>query len=148
MKWTEIQNDPPSSFKRLVGVSLITFKAMVKEVKRDGRRTRKGVVKKGRPFKLSIEDQVLMTLMYWREYRTLFHIGRGYGVSESIACRTIQRIENKLIRSKKFKLPGKKKLESMHCQYQVILIDSTESPIERPKKNSTGITLAKRKNML
>ncbi|WP_217652003.1 helix-turn-helix domain-containing protein, partial [Hydrococcus rivularis] len=33
--------------------------------------------KTGRPSKLSAEDQILMTLEYWREYRTYFHIGTG-----------------------------------------------------------------------
>jgi hypothetical protein len=28
----------------------------------------------GRPPKLSRADQLLLTLMYWREYRTEFHI--------------------------------------------------------------------------
>ncbi|QXE23889.1 transposase [Richelia sinica FACHB-800] len=30
-------------------------------------------VKTGRPGKLRIEDQLLMALEYWREYRTYFH---------------------------------------------------------------------------
>ncbi|MBF7694254.1 transposase family protein [Acinetobacter pollinis] len=29
---------------------------------------------KGRPPKLCLEDQVLLCLSYWREYRTLFHV--------------------------------------------------------------------------
>ena len=37
----------------------------------------------GRPPKLSRADQLLMTLMYWREYRTEFHIAQSYGISES-----------------------------------------------------------------
>ncbi|MEH2211389.1 MAG: transposase family protein [Nostoc sp.] len=28
-----------------------------------------------------MEDQLLMTLEYWREYRTYFHIGQSWGVS-------------------------------------------------------------------
>ncbi len=37
----------------------------------------------GRLPKLSRADQLLMPLMYWREYRTEFHIGLAYGASES-----------------------------------------------------------------
>jgi hypothetical protein len=98
---------------------------MVKEINRDGRRKGRKKVKKGRPFKLDVEDQVLMTLTYWREYRTLFHTGCDYGISESVACRTIQRIENKLSRVKKFKLPGKKQLVKAQWKYEVILVDAT-----------------------
>jgi hypothetical protein len=139
MKWEEIKNDTPSQFKRLVGVTPSTFRAMVKEIKRDGRIKKKKRTKRGRPFKLSVEDQVLMTLMYWREYRSLYHTGRDYGISESVACRTIQRIENKLSRSDKFKLPGKKQLTKTKWEYEVFLVDATENPIERPKKNRNGI---------
>ncbi|MBW4558822.1 MAG: transposase family protein [Trichormus sp. ATA11-4-KO1] len=39
--------------------------------------------KTGRPGKLSLEDQLLMTWEYWREYRTYFHIGQTWGVSEA-----------------------------------------------------------------
>ncbi len=31
--------------------------------------------KSGRPPKLRIEDQILLTLQYLREYRTYYHIG-------------------------------------------------------------------------
>ena len=31
--------------------------------------------KPGKPSKLGVADRVLMTLEYWREYRTYFHIG-------------------------------------------------------------------------
>ncbi|WP_199298137.1 MULTISPECIES: transposase family protein [Cyanophyceae] len=29
--------------------------------------------------KLTIPDQILLTLEYWREYRTLFHIAKDWG---------------------------------------------------------------------
>lgn len=41
--------------------------------------------KTGRPGKVSLEEQVLMTLEYWREYRTPNHIGQSWGVTESTA---------------------------------------------------------------
>ncbi len=41
--------------------------------------------KTGRPSKLSTEDQLLITLEYWREYRTYFHLGNSWGVNESTA---------------------------------------------------------------
>jgi Helix-turn-helix of DDE superfamily endonuclease len=30
-----------------------------------------------------------MVLEYWRQYRTYFHIGQAYGISESAACRNL-----------------------------------------------------------
>jgi len=47
-----------------------------------------------------------MTLIYWHEYRTQAHIAHTYGLSESAVCRTIQAIENALLRSGEFTLPG------------------------------------------
>lgn len=90
--------------------------------------------KTGRPGKLSLEDQVLMTLEYWREYRTYFHIGQSWGVNESTAYRLIRKIEDILMHSRSFTLPGRKKLASPDYQLEVVVIDVTESPIERPKK--------------
>ncbi|QFS50619.1 IS5/IS1182 family transposase [Nostoc sphaeroides CCNUC1] len=58
--------------------------------------------KPGRRAKLTIEDQVLMVIQYWREYRTYYHIGLDWGLSESAVCRTVYKIENILISSRKW----------------------------------------------
>ena len=98
----------------------------------------------GRPPKLSRADQLLMTLMYWREYRTEFHIGLTYEVSEATVSRTIRRVENVLMKSGEFRLPGRKALQPNDTLIEVVLIDATEQPIERPKKSHAGTTVAKR----
>jgi len=126
---------------------------MVREIKKDeAKRKKKGRKKNkknaGRKPILSIEDQILMTLMYWREYRTRFHIGIDYGISESQVCRIIQKIENILSASKKFQLPKKKKRASGKMSFEVVLIDATETPIERPKKNSSNGIEVKRNVIL
>lgn len=85
--------------------------------------------------------------MYWREYRTEFHIGLTYGVSESTVYRTIQKIENVLLQSKRFHLQGKKSLQSSDIIFEIVLVDATEQPVERPKKDKNGITVAKRSDI-
>jgi hypothetical protein len=100
----------------------------------------------GKPNKLGIEDRLLMTLEYLREYRTYFHISRSYGISESACYRNIRWVENTLIKSGKFSLPGRKALLKSDVEYEVVLIDATESPIERPKKNKNTSIREKRKN--
>ena len=40
-----------------------------------------------------------MVIQYWREYRTYYHIGLDWGLSESAVCRTVYKIENILISS-------------------------------------------------
>jgi hypothetical protein len=55
-------------------------------------------------------------------------------ISESAVCRLICKVEKLLMDSGKFRLPGKKQLYQQADNWQVIVVDVTESPIERPKK--------------
>jgi len=48
------------------------------------------------------------------------------------------------MRSGQFRLPGKKVLKASDAVIEVVLIDVTEQPIERPKKSSNGITVERR----
>lgn len=100
--------------------------------------------KRGGQCKLTVEDQLLLVLEYWREYRTQFHIATSWGLSESAVCRMIYRVERLLINSGKFRLPGKKQLYQEPHKWDVIVVDATESPIERPKKNSEAITVGRK----
>jgi hypothetical protein len=52
-----------------------------------------------------------------------------------------------LINHPDFSLPGRKALLKSDMEYEVVLIDATESPIERPKKSRTISTQAKRKDI-
>jgi hypothetical protein len=101
----------------------------------------------GQP-KLSTENQLLIALEYWREYRTYFHIAQSWGVHESTVCRIVHRVEDQLIKSRKFSLPGKKALSSAEKECSAIIVDVGESPIERPKKNSAVITVERKKGIL
>jgi hypothetical protein len=74
--------------------------------------------------------------MYYRKYRTQFHIGVTYGISESRVSEIIKEIESILIKDPRFHLPVKKSLLKEENQFEVVLIDVTESPVERPKRNS------------
>ena len=137
MRYETIEQLKDTDFKRLTGVQRKTFDLMLKVVE-------KGLRDFGRPTKLNRADQLLMTLMYWREYRTEFHIAQSYGISEATVCRTIQKVKNALVRSGKFRLPGKKVLQASDTVFEVVLVDVSEQPIERPKKAKNGITAAKR----
>ena len=102
----------------------------------------------GRPSRLSVADQLLMMLEYNREYRTYFHIAQSYLVSEATAFRLISRAENYLIKSGKFSLPGKKALLESPINYQILIVDATETKVERPQKNKSVITPPKRNNTI
>jgi Helix-turn-helix of DDE superfamily endonuclease len=141
MSYEEIKGLRPALFKRYCGVKPETFQKMV-EVVSDRLSNRR--VKTGRPPKLSVEDQVLMTLEYWREYRTFFHLARSWGIHESSVWRTIRRVEDILTKSKAFTLPGKKKLQLADHEIEFVVVDVAETPVERPKKSRKPITAGRR----
>jgi hypothetical protein len=62
----------------------------------------------------------------------------------SFQYETIRWIENTLIKHSDFALPGRKVLLKSDMEYELVLIDATETPIERPKKDKNASTLAKR----
>lgn len=101
--------------------------------------------KPGRRPKLIVEDQILLALQYLREYRTYYHIGQDWKISESSVCRIVFKIENILIKSRKFSLPGKKKLLDTFLDEDLILMDVMESPIERPSKHQKSFYSGKQK---
>ena len=104
----------------------------------------------GRPTTLNRADQLLMTLMYWREYRTEFHIGLPIGISQSTACHTIQKVENVLIQSKQFHLRDKKELQPRGTIFEIMLVGAAEQPLNANNcpgrqcqgKDKNGITAA------
>ena len=134
MTYKQLKFLKPSDFKRKSGVQIETFEQMVEVLRPDLDRTGK----RGGQAKLSVEDQLLLVLEYWREYRTQFHIATSWGVSESAVCRLIQKVETLLMASGKFRLPGKKQLYQNAYTWSVLAIDVTESPIERPKKTTVA----------
>ncbi|MDP1370793.1 IS5 family transposase [Acinetobacter lwoffii] len=126
MKYIDSKKLSETQFKRYTGISWSTFELMVEQLQ-------KHVPDKGRPSKLSIEDQILLCLSYWREYRTLFHVATSYGVSEPTASRIFRHVEDNLIKSNLFNLP-KNLPEGEGIDWNVVIVDATEIPIQRPKK--------------
>ena len=137
MFYHHIKDYTPEKFKRLTGVRKETFAIMLDAL-------RKGLRAFGRPPVLCLEDRLLLVLMYWREYRSYAHIAETYGVSEVTVWRTIRQFETILIKDKRFHLPGKKALRDPNTEIEVVQMDATECPCERPKKNSGGTTVVKR----
>jgi hypothetical protein len=102
--------------------------------------------KPGRPSKLGLEDQLLMTLLYWREYRTLFHLSTERGISEGTASRRVRWVEDVLIRSGRFALPKRtERFAETPGKFKVVVGDATETPVERPKKKQRRYYSGKRK---
>ena len=141
MSYAQVKDLQPAEFKRYCGVEPETFRRMVEVVSNHLRKSRRV---SGRPTKLAVEDQVLLTLEYWREYRTLFHLAASWGLHESSVCRTIRRVEDILTKSRAFRLPGRKKLQPADHEIEFVVVDVAETPVERPKKRSSATTAARR----
>ena len=141
MKYETIKEYGEGKFRRITGIKRETYHRMVEILKRAYVAKHK---RKGRHAKLSIEEMLLAALEYLREYRTYAHIAASYGIAESNMHRTIKWVEDTLIKEGTFSLPGRKALLQSDMKYEVILVDATESPIERPEKNSIDITLGRK----
>lgn len=133
------------NFKRITGVKRQTFNIM-EEIISKALSIKKS--KGGRPNKLNPAGMILMTLEYLREYKTYASIGLSYGLSESVVYKIIRWVEENLIKDNRFKLPGKKALLQSEDQIEIVLIDVTETPIERPKKNKENFIQVRKKDIL
>ena len=137
MKYEKLGSYTEERFRRITGVKRKTYEKML-EILRVAEAIKRA--RGGPKPKLTLEDQLLVTLEYLREYRTYAHIAVGYGLSESQIFRIVRWVEDTLIKDGTFSLPGRKELLKSDVVFEVILIDDTESPIERPKKGKKCTT--------
>ena len=128
MRFDSLKELKGEAFRRLTGVQRSTFEEMTALLFAAKCKQRAAG---GKPNTLRIEDQLLMML---GEYRTYFNIGQARRISESAAYRNIKWCENTLAKSKAFRLPGRKAVAASARVFDTVLIDATETPIERPKK--------------
>lgn len=101
MIYREIENLPAPKFKRLTGVKKEVFILMLDSVNSPKLSIRKHPTR-GTAGKLSNADKVLLMLMYYREYRSQFHIGVTYCISEARVCEIMSEIEQILIKTSDF----------------------------------------------
>ena len=115
-------------FKRLVGVKRETFSQMLQILNLDYEQTHKHG---GRTPKLSLEDLLMVTLQYLREYRIDEQIAADFGIHESNLIRRSKWVEGILIKNS-FQIAGRD-----IAPEDTILVDATEIRVCRPEKNST-----------
>ena len=110
---------------------------------RQSRRERKRAVGAGHPFELDWRDQILLTVVWLRQYPTQEVLGYLFGVSDTTALRTIERVLPVLEESGRDTMrlpdPGKKQRRQLDDLLQdtpelAVLIDSFEQRVQRPKK--------------
>jgi aspartyl/asparaginyl-tRNA synthetase len=131
------------NFRRLTGIKRTTFEKMIEILKeKEAEKNKRGA----RPNKIPLEERLLMWLEYMREYGTYFHIATKHKVSESTCFRNCVWIEDILIKSKEFKLPNKKEFVN-NLDIEVVVVDASESPIEKPKKSKENTTRGRKRGI-
>ena len=138
---SEVDKTNDEDFKRLLGVRKDTYRAMV-EIHRKALQENKKHKNFGRPRALNPENEVLLTLTYYREYRTYLSTAQSFKVDESTAFRVIHTVEKNLIQHPDFQLPGKKVLKEE--RESAIIIDVTESQTHYPTLFAAPFLYAKR----
>ena len=141
-KWEKAKKLSEEKFKRIIGVKKKTFGEMESILRTAYEEKHK---RGGRNPKLTIEEMLLLALEYWRQYVTFAELGFSYDVAESTAHDITVWVEDVLIKSGKFALPGKKALLEDE-DIEIVLVDVMERPIERPKKNKNNTIPAKEKS--
>jgi hypothetical protein len=126
-------------FRRITGVKRVTFEKTLEILRcAFAHKHAHG----GRKPKLPLEEQLLATLEYIREYRMYAHIAASYQIDESSMYRMIRWVEDTLVKDGVFFLSGRKALLKNDVKYEVVLIDATEFPIECLKKSKNVTTVA------
>lgn len=121
----------PAEFTRLVGVSYGTFQIIFDKLNLQIARFKaeKPIRERGRKSSLKTEDQLLLTLIYLRQYHTFLQLGEMFSISESYAQKRYQFISSQLL--KVLEVTDKQTLEKEDL---TVLIDVTGQAIERPEK--------------
>jgi len=125
-------NDEAHTFKRVYGVKPDTFNKMLSILQREYNTMHESG---GKPPKLTPEDKLHATLKYLRDCRTMDSIASEYKVCKGTICLSIQWVEDTLVKDGTFALPEKRILKKKSNAIEYIVVDVTESPINRPKNN-------------
>ncbi|MCU0471446.1 MAG: transposase family protein [Arcicella sp.] len=125
---------PPLIFTRLVGVNYGTFGILLNKIESEFTKymSEKPKRKCGLKSTLSLADQLLLSLIYMRNYETLLKVGSDFGISESYAQKRYSFIKMLLLRC--LDLPDEQSLKDAISGNQVA-VDVTEQAIERPVEN-------------
>jgi len=144
---TRITKLRDNEYQQLFGVQKPTFEAMLTILEEGYEQLHK---QGGRPPKLSVLDRLVITLGYYREYRTMSHIAFDYDISASCICDAVKWVEDTLLKSGTFPLPSKRELLKSDTELEAVIVDATEQETERPQKNkrdhiqgNTSVTLSK-----
>lgn len=114
-------------FRQLTGLSLETFEGLMKK---NSDMLKRAFPRLGRkPKVLTVEDKVILLLVYYRCYVTHEFLGYFVQLHDSNVSRLFKRLEPIIAQQ----VSIKKDRSLTESQVKYLLIDATEQPIQRPK---------------
>ena len=124
-------------FKESVGIPRILFELIIPALTKKINDLHK---KGGRKPELCVEDLLLMTLKYYRDYPTFFSLGLSFGINKSNAFRWVNKIENMLNDIFENIINIQVKCADLNKKGEEItisekLVDVTECIVQRPKNS-------------
>jgi hypothetical protein len=142
---TRIAKMAVSKYKEIFGVEKYIFDRILRLLECADTFQRKSNA--GRKAGLSILDRLVITLMYWREYRSYRHIAFDYNVGKSTIGDAVIWVENTIISSGICNLKSARELRDNPSKIKIAIIDVTEQEIERPKKGQKNWYSGKKKDI-
>ena len=130
-------------FRSLTGVTPDIFVSMSDRLRLHWKqRIEKPKNRTGRPYGVGgLDDHLLVLLILYRCHITQDFLACLYGVDKGTICRSLERIE----RLARHVLGVKRKIIVTEEEAQVLLMDCTEQPIERPKRKQRCYYSGKKK---
>jgi len=140
MNYDAVDQLNDEDFEFNTGVSRTFFQKMLVLLK-------KGLPKVGKPPKLSLPDQLLLTLNYLREHNNESEIALAYGVSKNTVSRTIQKINSALMKSDEFHLPDREVFSHpVDAALDTVVVDVLKETEEVPNVKAETVQTKKRSN--
>lgn len=120
------------NYLRQVGVTKKQFAILLSRLAKEinSHLQRNPLKRRGVRGKLSLENQLLLTLTYLRHYPTFISLGNMFDISESYANKIYHKIVNYMI---KFVHP-KNMNNLLLDDVRTVVIDAAEQEMERPQK--------------
>jgi hypothetical protein len=137
----QVEKFDDKKFQKTFGVNRKTFNVMLEILQTQFENAHK---KGGRKPKVSIFDRLCIFFAYYRDRRTIADIANEYNLAESTTFDILSLVEKTLLSDSRFHLPSKREL--IEGRFEIVMIDATEVPILRPKKNKESTIPAKRKD--
>lgn len=133
-----------AQFTRLVGVNYAAFEIILEKLKSEiiSYKQAKPMRQRGLTSSLKLEDQLLLTLIYLRQYHTFLQLGEMFSISESYAFKRYSFISKRLMKA--LDLPNDKALTTNNLK---LVADVSEQAIERPLKKQKSYYSGKKKDI-